>query len=80
MSVLARVIAGFFRFWYDFLIGDAWEIAAGVAAALVASVLLVRSEVIPEACLPLLLAAAVMVLLVGSVVVELRRKMAQGRG
>jgi hypothetical protein len=79
MSLLARLVAGFLRFWYDFLVGDAWEVAAGVAVVLVASVLLVRSGAVPEAYLPLLLAAAVMALLVGSVVIELRRKMAEGR-
>jgi len=26
-----RYFTGFFRFWYDFLIGDSWPIAAGVA-------------------------------------------------
>ena len=25
----------FFRFWYDFIVGDDWTIAAGVVAALV---------------------------------------------
>ncbi len=79
MRLLAGVIVGFLRFWYDFLVGDSWEIAGGVATALVASVLLVRQEVIHERHLPLLLAAAVMALLVGSVVAELRRKLAKGR-
>jgi hypothetical protein len=80
MSIVVGLIAGFFRFWYDFLVGDAWEIAAGVAVALVASVLLVRAHAVPDAYLPPLLAAVVMVLLVGSVVVELRRKMAGDKG
>ena len=80
MQVLTGIAVGFFRFWYDFLIGDSWEIAAGVATALVASVLLVRHDTIPERDLPLLLAAAAMALLVASVVAELRRKMARDRG
>lgn len=79
MQVLTGIVAGFFRFWYDFLIGDSWEIAAGVATALVVSVLLVRHDTIPERYLPVLLAAAVMALLVASVVAELRRKMAKDR-
>src|SRR6266540_4194489 len=28
-------ITGFFRFWYDFIVGDAWEIAAGIVVVLV---------------------------------------------
>jgi hypothetical protein len=27
-------IAGFFRFWYDFIVGDDWTVAAGVIVAL----------------------------------------------
>lgn len=30
-----KYIRGFFLFWYDFLIGDAWEVAAGVVLALI---------------------------------------------
>ncbi len=29
-----KYITGFFAFWYDFIVGDAWEVAAGVLAAL----------------------------------------------
>ncbi len=36
MGLLGRIVIGFFRFWYDFIVGDAWEIAAGVAVVLVA--------------------------------------------
>ena len=29
-----RWIVGFFRFWYDFIVGDDWRIAAGVVGVL----------------------------------------------
>ena len=29
-----KYIRGFFAFWYDFIIGDAWEVAAGVVLSL----------------------------------------------
>jgi hypothetical protein len=29
-----RYLVGFGRFWYDFIVGDDWRIAAGVAAVL----------------------------------------------
>ena len=29
-----RHIVGFFRFWYGFIVGDDWSVAAGVVAAL----------------------------------------------
>jgi hypothetical protein len=33
-------VIGFFRFWYDFIVGDDWTVAAGVIAALVLTRLL----------------------------------------
>ena len=30
-----RLVVRFLMFWYDFLIGDCWQIAAGVVATLV---------------------------------------------
>jgi len=29
-----KYIRGFFAFWYDFIVGDAWEVAAGVVISL----------------------------------------------
>ncbi len=31
-----KYIKGFFAFWYDFIVGDAWEVAAGVLLSLLA--------------------------------------------
>ena len=31
-----KYITGFFAFWYDFIVGDAWEVAAGVVLSLAA--------------------------------------------
>lgn len=31
-----RYLAAFIRFWVDFIIGDAWEVAAGIAVTLLA--------------------------------------------
>jgi hypothetical protein len=36
-----RFIAAFFAFWYDFIIGDDWTVAAGVVIALIVTGLLV---------------------------------------
>ena len=35
----------FFAFWYDFIVGDDWTVAAGVVIAFALSALLVRSGV-----------------------------------
>jgi hypothetical protein len=31
-SVFIRWVGGFFFFWYDFIIGDDWRVAAGIVA------------------------------------------------
>ena len=38
-----KYILGFFQFWYDFIVGDDWEVAAGVVIALVVSAVLTSS-------------------------------------
>jgi hypothetical protein len=40
MSLVVR----FLRFWYDFLIGDCWQIAAGVVVALALTAVVVGIE------------------------------------
>ncbi len=40
MTFLAR----FFAFWYDFIIGDDWVVAAGVVLLLAATALLAQAE------------------------------------
>jgi hypothetical protein len=39
------MLAGFARFWYDFIVGDDWTIAAAVVVALVVTILLVHLQV-----------------------------------
>ena len=40
IALLRSWVVGFFRFWYHFIIGDDWTIAAGVLVALVATAIL----------------------------------------
>jgi hypothetical protein len=40
-----RVLRSFLQFWYDFIIGDDWTIAAGVVLALAATAILTHSHV-----------------------------------
>jgi hypothetical protein len=47
----------FARFWWDFVIGDDWRIAAGVAVAIAAVALLERADVDAWFVLPLAVAA-----------------------
>jgi hypothetical protein len=34
MSWVMRKVKGFFAFWYDFIVGDDWRVAAAVVIAL----------------------------------------------
>ena len=40
-----RWISQFLAFWYDFIIGDDWVVAAGVVAALALAALLARGGI-----------------------------------
>jgi hypothetical protein len=40
-----RFVVGFARFWYDFIVGDDWRIAAGVVTVLVLGGLAVAAGV-----------------------------------
>jgi hypothetical protein len=55
-------ITRFLLFWYDFIVGDDWVIAAGVVASLAATALLVRGGIDAWWLMPL----AVCLLLVAS--------------
>ena len=54
-----RWVRGFFRFWYDFIIGDDWRTAAGVAIVFVVGAIAVAAGA--GDYLPPLLAAALVV-------------------
>ena len=45
MTVLLRWLKGFGRFWYGFIIGDDWTVAATMAVALLVTWLLHRAGV-----------------------------------
>jgi hypothetical protein len=57
-----RLLRTFGRFWWDFVVGEDWRIAAGVAVALALCALLVHESVAAWWLLPV----AVVVLLVDS--------------
>jgi hypothetical protein len=63
-----RYVKAFGRFWYDFIVGEDWRIAAGVAATLAAGALLASADAVPGSVLVVLVAAAIVVVVVASVV------------
>jgi hypothetical protein len=48
-----RYVRAFGHFWWDFVVGDDWRVAAGIAAALLATWLLVDAGANPWWLLPI---------------------------
>jgi hypothetical protein len=44
--VIVRAVGGFLRFWYDFVVGDDWRIAAGIGLLVAAGAWLVHDHVV----------------------------------
>jgi hypothetical protein len=40
-----KYVIAFLRFWYDFIVGDDWRVAVGVAAALGLTALLAHNDI-----------------------------------
>ena len=57
-----KYIVAFLRFWYEFIVGDDWRVAAGIVAALALTALLAHHGIAAWWVMP----AAVVVILVGS--------------
>ena len=64
----------FLLFWYDFVVGDAWDVAAGVVALLVAFWILLMAQPASTAVVGQLLAAGVVLLTWVSVRREARNR------
>jgi len=69
-----RWIVGFGRFWYDFVVGDAWEIAAGIVVVLAIGALLARAGTLTEGELTLLVGIGVVLVVGASLFLEARRR------
>ena len=67
------VIKGIGRFWYDFIVGDDWKIAAAVVTALAIGAVLAAATATGAAWLPPLVGALVVVAFTVSLVVDVRR-------
>jgi hypothetical protein len=68
-----RIVRAFFRFWWDFIIGDDWRIALGVTLVLAVGALLVASDAVSHAVLAPLVALGVVGVATVSIVVGARR-------
>lgn len=66
---MLAALRGFGAFWFDFIVGDDWRIAAGVGLLLVVSAVLVRGGVVRTDAI----AVGVPVLVVGLVAASILR-------
>jgi hypothetical protein len=62
-----RFARGFLRFWWDFIVGDDWRIAAGVVIVLAAGALLVARTAAPDGLVAAVTALGIVVVAVGSI-------------
>ena len=62
-----KFIARFGRFWWDFIVGDEWRIAAGVVASLSVGAILVAGTDVSDTLVSVLVAAAIIAVVVVSI-------------
>ena len=63
-----RFVVGFGRFWWEFVVGDDWKIAAGVAAVLGVGGLLVARTELSDTAICLLGAGGILAVATTSIV------------
>jgi len=63
-----KYVVGFGRFWWDFIVGEDWKIAAGVAAVLAIGALLVSSTDLSDTAVALLAGAGILAVVTASIV------------
>jgi hypothetical protein len=68
-----RFIKGFGQFWYDFIVGDDWKIAAAVTVALALGALAASATTHQATWLPPLVAVGAMLAFTASLVLDVRR-------
>ena len=66
-------VKGFGQFWYDFIVGDDWKIAAAVVTALVIGAVIAAGTTGDASWLPPLVGVLVVVAFTVSLVVDVRR-------
>jgi hypothetical protein len=68
-----RFVRGFGRFWWDFIVGDEWRIAAGVVAVLAAGAVAVTAEWFTGSAIVVAVAIGIAAAAILSIVLPARR-------
>jgi hypothetical protein len=70
--VIVRAVGGFLRFWFDFIVGDDWRIAVGVAVLVGAAGWLVHDGVVGTSAIAIGVPVVLVAVVAASVVREAR--------
>jgi hypothetical protein len=62
-----RFVRGFARFWWDFVVGDDWRIAAGVVVVLAGGALLVARTSVPDGVVAAVTALGIVAVAIASI-------------
>jgi hypothetical protein len=71
-----RFLIGFGRFWWDFITGEDWRIAAGVAVTLTVGAVLVTLTKLSDTMISLIIGGGIVTVVIASIVGPARRKRA----
>ena len=61
-----KYITGFLAFWYDFVVGDAWEVAVGVVVALAVGAFVIQAQPALSEAVGFVIVAVIVAVLGGS--------------
>ena len=62
-----RFARGFARFWWDFVVGDDWRIAAGVVVVLAGGAVLVARTSVPDGVVAAVTAVGIVVVAIATI-------------
>jgi hypothetical protein len=69
-----KYLKAFGQFWYDFIIGDDWKIAAAVVTTLAILTALMLTGALPDTALTLIGAAAIITAFTITLAIDVRHK------
>lgn len=67
-------IKAFFRFWYDFIVGDCWQIALGVVVVLGFGAWLARTQAVKPELVPPIVGAGIVAVVLASLLITSKPK------
>jgi hypothetical protein len=67
---MGRRVRDFGRFWFDFVVGDDWRIAAGIALVVVVAALVVHERVVRADAIAVGVPVVVVALVAGSILFD----------